>query len=324
MRPRSFVVLTGPNVESNVGRSWCGSDQDRPPSGAGEPVRNVGYHSGGQSVWFRNTHRGKKSVVLNLKDKDDLSVFLELCKTADVLPEAFWPGVVERLGIGPDALRALNPHLVYASISAFGQTGLEAHRPAHDLAIEAMAGVVSLNLGQDDQPTNPHMPVADVTGAMTALTGILMALLRREKTGQGDCIHVSMQDATMAWLPNVVGPVFAKNRPPHVKEERSFGGYAFYSIYQTSDRKHVALGGVEVKFVHTFLNALERVDLIPIACGPSGLTQEPFLDFLTEIFKTRTRVEWENWFQDKDICFAPVLDLKETWAQPQVASCEML
>ena len=151
-----------------------------------------------------------------------------------------------------------------------------------------------------------------------------MALLRREKTGQGDCIDVSMQDATMAWLPNVVGPVFAKNRPPHVKEERSFGGYAFYSIYQTFYRKHVALGGVEVKFVHTFLNALERVDLIPIACGPSGLTQEPFLDFLTEIFKTPTRAEWENWFQDKDICFVSVLDLKETWAQPQVASCEML
>lgn len=100
------------------------------PPGTGKPVRNVGYRSGGQSVWFRKTHRGKKSVVLNLKDQDDLGVFLELCKTADVLVEAFWPGVVERLGIGPDALCALNPRLVNASISAFGQTGLEAHRPA--------------------------------------------------------------------------------------------------------------------------------------------------------------------------------------------------
>ena len=100
------------------------------PPGAGESVRNIGYRPGGQSVWFRNTHRGKKSVVLNLKDQDDLGVFLELCKTADVLVEAFWPGVVERLDIGPDALRALTPRLMNASISAFGQTGLEAHRPA--------------------------------------------------------------------------------------------------------------------------------------------------------------------------------------------------
>jgi len=106
-----------------------------------------------------------------------------------------------------------------------------------------MAGVVSLNLGQDGQPTNPHMPVADVTSAMTALMEISMALLRREKTGQGDYINVLMQDATMVWLPNVVGPVFTENRSPRIKEERSFGGYAFFPIYQTSDRKHIVLGG---------------------------------------------------------------------------------
>ena len=187
-----------------------------------------------------------------------------------------------------------------------------------------MAGVVSLNLGQDGQPTNPHMPVADVTGAMTALTGILMALLRREKTGQGDYINVSMQDATMVWLPNVVGPVFTENRSPRIKEERSFGGYAFFPIYQTSDRMHIVLGGVEDKFIHTLLNALERADLILMAFGPPGPAQEPVRGFLTEIFQTRKRAEWENWFQDKDICFAPVLDLKEAWAQPQVASREML
>jgi len=170
-----------------------------------------------------------------------------------------------------------------------------------------MAGVVSLNLGQDGQPTNPHMPVADVTGAMTALTGISIALQRREKTEQGDYIDVSMQDAAMAWLPNVVGPVFAENRPPSIKVKRSFGGYTFFSIYQTSDRRHIELGGVEDKFVHTLLNALERADLIPMACGPHGPTQEPVRGFLTEIFQTRTRAEWENWSQDKDICFAPVL-----------------
>jgi crotonobetainyl-CoA:carnitine CoA-transferase CaiB-like acyl-CoA transferase len=294
------------------------------PPGNGEPVRNIGYRSGGQSVWFRNTHRGKKSVVLDLKDSDDLYTFMALCKTADVLVEAFRPGVAKRLGIGPDDIRKVNPRIVYASISAFGQVGPDSSRPAHDLAIEAMAGVVSLNLGRDGHPINPHMPVADLAGSMTALAGILMALLRREKTGQGDYIDVSMQDATMAWLPNVVGPVFAENRAPCVKEERSFGGYAFFSIYETLDKKHITLGGVERKFVHALLHALERKDLIQAACGAPGAEQEPVRTFLIKTFKSRTRVEWEDWFHDKDVCFAPVLDLKEAWSQPQVVKREML
>ncbi len=293
-----------------------------PPTG--EPVRNVGYRQGGVSTWFRNTHRGKKSIVLNLKDAGDHAVLLDLVKTADVMVEAFRPGVADRLRIGPVAMRALNPRLIYAQISAFGQTGPESGRPAHDIAIEAMAGVVSLNLGRDGQPTNPHMPIADALGSMAALTGILMALYRRETTGLGDAIDISMQDATMSWLPNVVGPVFAEDRAPLVKEERSFGGYAFYALYETADHRHIALGGVEHKFVHNLLNALGLADLIPAASGPPGPAQQPVKDALAAVFRTRTRTVWEAWFADKDVCFAPVLDLHEAWYQPQVAARQML
>lgn len=293
-----------------------------PPSG--EPVRNVGYRAGGTSVWFRNTHRGKKSVMLDLKDPAGVAAFLELAKIAHVVVEAFRPGVVDRLGVGYEAVSAVNPGIVYASISAFGQSGPERLRPAHDLAIEAMAGVVSLNLGSDGKPTNPHMPVADLAGSLTALAGILMALLRRERTGLGDYIDISMQDATMSWLPNVTGPVFAENRAPRVKEERSFGGYAFFSIYETADGKFVALGGVEHKFVHNLLEALERPDLIEIACGGPGPGQKPVKDFLAATFRTRTRDEWSAWFADKDVCFAPVLDLHEAFHLPHIAARDML
>lgn len=293
-----------------------------PPSG--EPVREVGYRRGGASVWFRNTHRGKKSVVLNLKDPADVEAFLDLARKVDVVVEAFRPGVVDRLGVGYRAVATVNPGVVYASISAFGQTGPEAGRPAHDLAIEAMAGVVSLNLGADGKPTHPHMPVADVTGSMTALAGILMALLRRERTGLGDYLDVSMHDATLAWLPNVTGPVFAEDRAPRVKEERSFGGYAFYAIYETACGGHVALGGVEHKFVRALLGALERPDLIEAAEGPPGPGQAPVKAFLAETFRKRTRAQWEEWFAGRDVCFAPVLDLREAFAHPQVAAREML
>lgn len=314
--------LPGPMLTQMLADHGAEVIKIEPPTG--EPVRNVGYRQNGQSVWFRNTHRGKKSVVLNLKDPADVAAFLDLAKTADVVVEAFRPGVVDRLGVGYQAVSAVNPGIVYASISAFGQTGPLAQQPAHDLAIEALSGVVSLNLGTDGTPTNPHMPVADMAGSLTALAAILMALLRREKTGRGDYIDISMQDATMAWLPNVTGPVFAENRPPVVKQERSFGGYAFFSIYETADARHVALGGVEHKFVENFLNGVGRPDLIPAACGPNGPGQSPVKAALAQIFATKTRAEWEDWAKGRDLCFAPVLDLKEAFEQPQIAARDML
>lgn len=293
-----------------------------PPTG--EPVRNVGYRQGNATTWFRNTHRGKRSIVLDLKNPADHATFLALADTADVVVEAFRPGVVDRLGIGPATLRTRNPRLVYAQIAAFGQTGPERLRPAHDLGIEAMAGVVSLNLGADGQPTHPHMPVADMAGSMAALAAILMALYRRTITGRGDAIDISMQDATMAWLPNVVGPVFAENRPPRVKEERSFGGYALYNIYPCADGRHIALAGVEHKFVHNLLTALDMADHIPAACGPAGPGQAPVIAALRAVFLTRTQSDWVAWFADKDVCFAPVMNLHEAWSQPQVAARGML
>jgi crotonobetainyl-CoA:carnitine CoA-transferase CaiB-like acyl-CoA transferase len=151
-----------------------------------------------------------------------------------------------------------------------------------------------------------------------------MALLRRTQTGRGDYLDVSMHDATLAWLPNVTGPVFAENRPPRVKQERSFGGYAFFSIYATACGGHVALGGVEHKFVRRLLTDLGRPDLIAAAEGPPGHGQAPVKAFLAETFLSRTRADWEAWFAGRDVCFAPVLNLKEAFDHPQVAAREML
>ncbi len=315
--------LPGPHLTMMMADHGAEVTKIEPP-GAGEPVRQVGYRAGGESVWFRNTHRGKRSVVLDLKDPAGVASFLRLADDADVIVEAFRPGVVERLGVGYEAVRVRNPRIVYASIAAFGQTGPERLRPAHDIAIQALAGVVSLNLGQDGAPASPHMPVADMAGSLMTLAGILMALLRREATGKGDYIDVAMRDATMAWLPNVVGPVFAENRAPRVKQERSFGGYALYAIYPTADGGQIALGGVEHKFARTLLSALGRPDLGELACGPPGDGQEPVKAFLRATFLTRTRAQWESWFAGRDVCFAPVLDLKEAFEHPQTGAREML
>lgn len=316
------LFLPGPWLTQMMADHGAEVIKIEPPGG--EPVRSVGYRQGDATTWFRNTHRGKQSLVLNLKDAADLALFLDLSDGADVVVEAFRPGVAERLGIGPDVLRARNPRLVYARIAAFGQTGPEVARPAHDLAIEAMAGVVSLNLAADGTPVNPHMPVADMAGSMLALSAVLMALYRRHGTGRGDAIDISMQDATMSWLPNVVGPVFAENRAPVIAHERSFGGYAFYSVYRTADDRHIALGGVEHKFPTALLTALGRPELIPAACGPPGPGQAPIKDFLAGVFRSRTLAEWEVELAGIDVCWAPVLNLHEAWHHPQTAAREML
>ncbi len=317
------LFLPGPYLTQMMADHGAEVIKIEPP--AGEPVRDVGYRTDdGTSVWFRNTHRNKKSIVLNLKNPGDREALLKLADEADVFVEAFRPGVVDRLGIGPKLLRKRNPRLIYASIAAFGQTGPESARPAHDLAIQALAGTLSLNLDAEGAPANPGLPVADVTGSMVALAGILMALYRRETSGRGDYLDVSMMDSLMSWLPNVTGPVFAEDRPPRVKEERSFGGYAFFTTYPTSDGKFIALGGVERKFVVNMLEALGRPDLIEIATGPPGPGQDPVKVFLKESFSKRPRHEWEALFLSHDVCAAPVLDLHEAFHSEQARAREML
>ncbi len=317
------LFLPGPYLTQVMADHGAQVIKIEPPGG--EPVRNVGYRTeDGVSVWFRNTHRNKKSVVLNLKEAADREALLSLAETADVFVEAFRPGVVDRLGVGPGVVRERNPGIVYASISAFGQSGPESKRPAHDLAIQALAGTLSLNLGNDGAPTNPGMPMADITGSMAALAGILMALLRREKTGRGDYIDISMMDSLMSWLPNVTGPVFAESRAPLVKQERSFGGYAFFSIYRTRDGAYIALGGVERKFAVNLLTALDRADLIEAATGPPGPVQEPVKQFLRQTFALRTRAEWEDFLSKLDVCAAPALDIHEAFHGAQASARQML
>lgn len=317
------LFLPGPHLTTMLADHGAEVFKIEPP-GDGEPTRHIGYRSGDASVWFRNTHRGKKSIVLDLKNPEDHARLLDLADTCDVMIEAFRPGVVQRLGVDYATIAKRNPGIVYASIAGFGQTGPERLRPAHDLGIEALSGIVSLNLGQDGQPAQPHMPVADINGSMMALAGILMALYRRQKTGAGDYIDISMQDATVSWLPNAVGAVFAEDRAPVVQQERSWGGHSFYNIYPTKDQKHVVLSGVEPKFIRTLLTDLNRPDLISTAMQPPGPDQETVKVFLRKTFLEKTRDEWDTWMVGRDICYAPVLDLHEALHQPQLVERDMI
>jgi len=290
--------------------------------GEGDPGRHIGLSDGPTTVFFRNVNRGKKSVVVDLKNPAEREALLGLVDTADVFIEAFRPGVADRLGVDYGTLSARNPGLVYCSLSAFGQTGPYRNRPAHDMATEALAGVIGITLGADDAPAIPGIPTADILTALQGLSGILMALLRRRDTGRGDYLDISMHESILSATANVLGPVFAENRQPVAKHERTTGGAAFYQIYGTADGRHLVLAGQEPKFIRTLLSALERPDLIPLCERGPGPHQEPVIVFLSETFRARRLAEWVAWFEPMDVCFAPVNTLPEAFADPQVLARE--
>lgn len=292
----------------------------------GEPNRNIGAKRDGVSVFFANTHRGKKSLTLNLKAEEGREILLKLAEQADVFVEAFRPGVAKRLGIDYAAVSKRNPRIVYTSISAFGQTGPYVAHPAHDLATEALAGIVSVNLGPDDKPAIPGLPNADMLSSMIALSGVLMALLRREQTGKGDFVDISMMDSLIACMPNNFGPPMAEKRPPVPKEERSWGGNAMYGLYETKEGDWIALGGAELHFAETLMNALGRPDLFECCKLPPGKGQDPARNFLRETFKTKTKAEWVEWFKPlmSKLAFAPVKNLREALDDPQARAREMV
>jgi len=292
--------------------------------GEGDPGRSIGLADGDTTVFFRTMNRGKKSVVLDLKSPFGQQALHALCRTADVFVESFRPGVMQRLNADYATLAALNPRLVYCSISAFGQFGPYRERPAHDLAVEALAGSVGLTLGEDGAPAIPGLAAADMLAAVQGLSAVLMALYRRESSGRGDYIDMAMHDAALGGLPNSLGPVFAERRAPVAKHERSTGGAAFYHLYQTRDGRHIALGGQETKFVHTLLGALGRLDLAPLAERGPGPHQQPLIAYLADIFRERSQTEWIEWFRGRDVCFAPVNDLREAVDDPQARARGMI
>lgn len=291
---------------------------------AGDPARGLEPFEGGQSIWFRNTNRGKQSVALDLKSDAGREKLWALIADADVFVEGFRPGVMTRLGFGYEAVAARNPRIVYCSISAFGQAGARAHHPAHDMAVQALAGFLSLNDGPDGAPVVPGVPSADMAAGLTGLSAVLMALIGREKSGRGDYLDIAMFDALLPWCAHVVGDAIHGGEPPRSARQRSLGGAGFYNVYATADGRYVALAGREPKFAAALLGALGREDLIPLANAEAGPAQAPLIAFLRETFATRAQAEWDAFMATIDVAYAPVLDLREALAAPEVTERGLL
>ena len=314
--------LPGPMMTVTMADHGARVIKIEPPGG--EPVRAQAPFENGQSVWFANLNRGKESLVLDLKSEAGKAELRRLIGLADVFVEGFRPGVMARLGFDYPAVKALNPGIVYCSISAFGQSGDLAHHPAHDMVVQALAGFMSVNDGPDGTPVVPAVPSADLAAGSSALAGVLMALLARAHTGEGDYLDIAMFDSLLPWCAHIAGSAIAGGSSPRSSEQRSLGGAGFYQVYQTRDARYVVLGGREIKFARNLLGALGREDLIQLAEAESGPAQAPLIAFLRETFAGRSRDEWVAWFADKDVAFAPVLDFREALDAPHIAQRELL
>jgi crotonobetainyl-CoA:carnitine CoA-transferase CaiB-like acyl-CoA transferase len=263
----------------------------------------------GQSAFFRMNNRGKRSVILNLKDPKGQEVLQKLTMQADVVVESFRPGVTQRLGCDYPTLKAINPRLVYCSLSGWGADGPDADLSGHDLNYVSVAGIV----GTMATPQVPGGQFGDMGGAYAGVAGILAALLRRERTGEGGYLDVSLAEAALPFMLYNWTEALVLNTANG--KGTLTGGLACYHIYKTRDSKHVALAALEPKFWENFCHAIERNDLIDYhqqAHRQTYLTEE-----LKEIFALKTAAEWQAQLGKADCCFSLVNAPHEISDHPQ-------
>lgn len=288
----------------------------------GEWGRRVYPVVGDQSALFYAVNRGKKSIAVNLKNEEGKEIFLNLVRHADVVVEQFRPGVMERLGLGYATLGQINKRLIYCSISGYGHSGPFQYVAGHDLNYLSLAGVTGLT-GTRDQPGMSGVQIADLAGgSLQAVSGILLALLAREKTGRGQYCDIAMLDGAISLLAYSLAEWSGQGRLPGCNREMLTGGYACYQIYPTADNQFVSLGAVEAKFWQRFCERIDRPEYIPYQWASSR--QDDILADIRVVMAGKTRQEWVDYFATDDICFTPVLNLQEMSQHPQVKDRNMV
>jgi alpha-methylacyl-CoA racemase len=272
---------------------------------------------------FLGLNRGKRSVRIDLKTAAGRDVLVRLASESDVLLESFRPGVMERLGVGYERLRAENQRLVYCAITGYGQEGPYAGRAGHDLDYLARMGLLDMTGSSPDAPpVQPAGQIADLGGgALMAAFGILAALRERDRSGEGQLVDVSMADGALSWLVMEAARVLAGGAAPARGRAELGGGLICYRPYRCSEGGWVALGALEPKFWGAWCSGVERPDLIERQFDPVGSEAHREVE---AVFAARTRAEWEAFNDEHDCCLEPVLGLDEALSSELVRAREMV
>jgi alpha-methylacyl-CoA racemase len=282
---------------------------------------------------FAFVNRNKRSLTLNLKAPEGQAIFRRLAAGADVIVEGFRPGVMKRLGADYEALHALNPRLVYCSLSGFGQDGPYRDFPAHDLNYISLAGVLGLIGEAGRKPAIPLNLVADYAGAsLHGALGIMLALFARERTGRGQHVDVAYLDTSVSLLaatPNMRF-FFSDGVAPRRGEGFLGGSYPYYAIYETRDGKLLTIGCTEPWLWENFCRAIGRPEFARCARQPdqfvraANAEEEAVRHEIEALMRTRDRDDWYEQLVRADVCVGKVYDVEEVVADPQLRHRHMI
>jgi crotonobetainyl-CoA:carnitine CoA-transferase CaiB-like acyl-CoA transferase len=266
--------------------------------------------------------RGKRSINLNLKNPRTAEIIHRLVGQYDIVIEAFRPGVMAKLGFDYQNLSRVNPAIIYCSLTGFGQTGPLSHKAGHDINFVARSGIPSYSGRRESGPSLMGMQIADVAaGALNAVVGILAAVIRRKETGEGQYIDISMTDGMIAFNA-LYGAAFLGGAGEPVREGERLNGGILYDFYETKDGEHMSLGAVEPKFFDAFCERIDRMDLAAGGISPPDIDRVK--SEIRAVFKSKTRSEWVEIFQDVDACVEPVVHLPEALTGSHAKAREMV
>jgi CoA:oxalate CoA-transferase len=295
-----------------------------PPSG--DDARQIGPFLGGRSAYFLSLNRGKESIALDLKEASDRAIFERLLGRADVLVENFRPGVMERLGYGFEALHARLPRLVYAATSGFGRTGPEAGRPAYDIVVQAMGGLMSLTGHPGGPPTRVGTSIGDIAAGLFTALGIQAALLARREDGQGRLVDVAMLDAQVAILENAIARYAATGEVPGPLGSRH-PSIAPFEAFASRDGFLVIAAGNDLLF-ERLCRALARPELARDPRFASNESRTRNADALKRELEAalaaRTSAEWSARLEAAGIPCGPVQDVAQVLSHPQLRARNMV
>ena len=261
-------------------------------------------------------HRNRRSVAMDLKNPDAVLALLRMCESADAIVEGFRPGVMERLGLGPEPCLEVNPKLIYGRMTGWGQDGPMAQRAGHDSNYVALAGVLSLLGRTDERPIPPLNIIGDMGGGGLLLAfGIVCALLETRQSERGQVVDAAMVDGAALMASGIYGLREAGWWNDQRGVNLLDGGAPFYEVYETRDGGFIAVGAIEQQFYAALLEGLglreaELPEQMDMKSWPAMKQR------FAKVFKSRTRDEWTEVFQGRDACVAPVLSLTEAAAHP--------
>jgi alpha-methylacyl-CoA racemase len=282
----------------------------------GDPMRRMPPLLNGRGLYDLLLNRGKKSVALDLRQADARASLDRLVATSDVVVESFRPAAARKLGVAGDIIRAKHPHVIHCAITGYGQSGPYADLPGHDLNYVSVSGLLAA-----DRPSLTELPrmfVADIGGgAMSAVVGILAALVGRGRDGQGRSLDISMHEAALYWVMLPAARDLVDGGTAAIGELPTFGEHASYNIYQTRDGAPLALGALEPKFWRSFCEAIGRPDLADRHATDAG-DQAALIATMRELFASRTREEWLAQFHGHDVCLTPVNRPADALTDPHI------